>query len=62
MNTGLFLIISNDINFVNAFRSVLTDLTRNDKTQINLLTILAEDYASFSSDIVKVIEDSLNTV
>ncbi|KAF7639448.1 CID domain-containing protein [Meloidogyne graminicola] len=41
------------------YRAVLSDLSRNDKTQINLLTILAEDYASYSSEIVKVIEDSL---
>uniref|UniRef100_A0A915PF22 CID domain-containing protein n=1 Tax=Meloidogyne floridensis TaxID=298350 RepID=A0A915PF22_9BILA len=41
------------------YRAVLSDLSRNDKTQINLLTILAEDYASYSSEIVGVIEESL---
>jgi len=40
-------------------RSVLSELTRNDKTQINLLTILAEDYASYAEEIANVIEETL---
>ncbi|KAL3076277.1 hypothetical protein niasHS_013548 [Heterodera schachtii] len=41
------------------YRAALSELTRNDKTQINLLTILAEDYASYASAIVAVIEERL---
>ncbi|CAK5076657.1 unnamed protein product [Meloidogyne enterolobii] len=40
-------------------RKELFKLKGNDKLQINLLTILAEDYASYSSEIVGVIEESL---
>uniref|UniRef100_A0A914GW81 CID domain-containing protein n=1 Tax=Globodera rostochiensis TaxID=31243 RepID=A0A914GW81_GLORO len=41
------------------YRAALSELTRNDKTQINLLTILAEDYASYAGEIVEVIEGRL---
>ncbi|CAK5056806.1 unnamed protein product [Meloidogyne enterolobii] len=41
------------------YREALSDLTKNDKLQINLLTDLANDYAFYSSEIVGVIEESL---
>jgi len=41
------------------YRSTLSDLTGNDKMQINLLTILAEDYAEHSDAITEVIENFL---
>nr|CAD2189409.1 unnamed protein product [Meloidogyne enterolobii] len=44
---------------VKDYRKELFKLKGNDKLQINLLTILAEDYASYSSEIVGVIEESL---
>jgi len=44
------------------YRSTLAELSNNNKTQINLLTILAEDYQSFSADIVDVIEERIREV
>lgn len=41
------------------YRSVLSELTGNDKMQINLLTLLAEDYHTHSDAIVDVIEKFL---
>lgn len=38
------------------YRATLAELTNNNKTQINLLTILAEDYAQFAAAIVQVID------
>lgn len=38
------------------YRATLGELTNNNKTQINLLTILAEDYAQFAGAIVQVID------
>ena len=41
------------------YRTTLAELTGNNKTQINLLTILAEDYANISDQIVNVLEEAL---
>lgn len=43
-------------------RATLAELNRNDKRQINVLTILAEDYASISDQIAQVIEETLYAV
>lgn len=44
------------------YRTTLSELTCNNKTQINMLTILAEDYKDYSSFIVEVIESELLSV
>lgn len=41
------------------YKTTLDELQRNDKLKINVLTILAEDYAKYSQHIVKLIEDSI---
>uniref|UniRef100_A0A914XLI4 CID domain-containing protein n=1 Tax=Plectus sambesii TaxID=2011161 RepID=A0A914XLI4_9BILA len=41
------------------YRATLGELTNNNKTQINLLTILAEDYAQFAGAIVQVIDQQI---
>jgi len=44
------------------YRQALNELTNNNKMQINLLTILAEDYAQYSADIVGVIVEQIERV
>lgn len=41
------------------YSKALSELAGNDKKQINLLTILAEDYADYASEIVRVIRESI---
>jgi len=41
------------------YMNTLNELQRNDKLKINVLTILAEDYAQYSQRIVKVIENAI---
>lgn len=41
------------------YKKTLDALQRNDKLKINALTMLAEDYAKFSPQIVKLLEDSI---
>ncbi|EYB97769.1 hypothetical protein Y032_0137g2012 [Ancylostoma ceylanicum] len=50
--------------FVNipSFRLTLDELVNNNKTQINLLTILAEDYQQYAAAIVDTIEKQIFTV
>uniref|UniRef100_A0A915B7G7 CID domain-containing protein n=4 Tax=Parascaris TaxID=6254 RepID=A0A915B7G7_PARUN len=44
------------------YREALNDLKDNNKMQINLMTILAEDYSSFSREIVHVIAQQVERV
>uniref|UniRef100_A0A183UVF6 CID domain-containing protein n=1 Tax=Toxocara canis TaxID=6265 RepID=A0A183UVF6_TOXCA len=44
------------------YREALDDLKDNNKMQINLMTILAEDYSSFSREIVNVIAQQVERV
>lgn len=53
---SIFVVSSKELIISSA---ALAELEENNKTQINLLTLLAEDYASVSPRIVKVIEDTL---
>ena len=44
------------------YKSSLSDLTFNSKPLINMLTMLAEENASHSTEIVKVIQGHINQV
>lgn len=44
---------------VKDYKETLGKLDRNDKVRINVLTILAEDYAKYAPHIVKIIEQSI---
>lgn len=46
-------------NVVRDYKDTLSQLMRNDKLRINVLTILAEDYAAYAPNIVKIIEESI---
>eukprot|EP00879_Flechtneria_rotunda_P004714 GHRR01004979.1.p1 GENE.GHRR01004979.1~~GHRR01004979.1.p1 ORF type:complete len:107 (+),score=9.79 GHRR01004979.1:120-440(+) len=47
--------------FLKEYASVLRGLTRNDKTQINTLSMLAEDNKKFAEGVVGVIEQHILT-
>ncbi|KAI6182073.1 hypothetical protein M3Y97_00341000 [Aphelenchoides bicaudatus] len=44
---------------INDYKDALSKLERNDKLRINVLTILAQDYAKYSSQIVGLIENAI---
>jgi hypothetical protein len=48
--------------FVAEYRSVLRGLVRNEKAQINMLSMLAEDNRGFAEGIVRLIEQHILTV
>ncbi|TKR67302.1 hypothetical protein L596_023478 [Steinernema carpocapsae] len=52
--------MANDV--VRDYKRTLLELNRNDKTKINLLTMLAEDYVNYAAQIVSVIEARLTDV
>ncbi|RWS21232.1 pre-mRNA cleavage complex 2 protein Pcf11-like isoform X1, partial [Leptotrombidium deliense] len=47
---------------ITEYRASLNDLTFNSKPQINMLTMLADDYKEAAPEIVKCIEQRMNSV
>lgn len=57
-----YLFVPDKSFYFTFFRQALDDLKDNNKMQINLMTILADDYNSFSKEIVAVIAQQIMKV